>query len=72
MDRVYINIKKRRKELNMTQKELAMKCGYTDHSTINKMENGKVDVTLGKLRLIAKALDTTVAELIIGGSEDEI
>lgn len=72
MDRVYINIRKRRKELHMTQEELASKCGYKDHSTINKMENGKVDVTLGKLRLIAKALETTVAELIIGGSDDEI
>lgn len=45
MDELYMNIKKRRKEIGMTQKELAEKCGYTDHTTINKIENGLVDVT---------------------------
>ncbi len=69
MDRVYINIKRRRKELHMTQKELAYKCGYTDHTTIAKMENGLVDVTLGRLKKIAEALDTTVVDLIMGGEE---
>lgn len=71
MDRVYINIRARRKALHMTQKELADKCGYTDHTTINKMENGLVDVTFGRLKLIAAALDTTVIDLITGG-DDEI
>ena len=42
MDRVYINIRNRRKALGMTQKELADKAGYTDHTTINKMENEQV------------------------------
>ena len=69
MDRVYVNIKRRRKELHMTQKELAYKCGYTDHTTITKMENGQVDVTFGRLKLIAEALDTTVIDLITGGEE---
>lgn len=69
MDRVYVNIKKRRKELHMTQKELAAKCGYTDHTTITKMENGQVDVTFGRLKMIAEALDTTVIDLIMGGEE---
>ena len=66
MDRVYENIRRRRKELHMTQKELADKCGYTDHTTINKMENGLVDVTLGRLKMIAKALDTTIFNLLEG------
>ncbi len=66
MDRVYENIRRRRKELHMTQKELADKCGYTDHTTINKMENGLVDVTLGRLKMIAKALDTTIFDLLEG------
>lgn len=72
MDRLYMNIRNRRKELRMTQKELAEKCGYTDHTTINKMENGKVDVTFGKLQLIAEALETTVVDLILGGADDEV
>lgn len=69
MDRVYVNIRNRRKELRMTQKELADKCGYTDHTTINKMENGQVDVTFGRLQKIADALQTTVVDLITGGEE---
>ena len=72
MDKVYVNIRARRKNLHMTQKGLADKCGYTDHTTINKMENGLVDVPYSKLKQIAEALDTTIVELIIGGSDDEI
>lgn len=71
MDRVYVNIRNRRKELHMTQKELADKSGYTDHTTINKIENGKVDITFGRLQMIADALQTTIVDLISGG-EDEI
>lgn len=66
MDELYMNIKKRRKEIGMTQKELAEKCGYTDHTTINKIENGLVDVTFKRLEQIAAALDTSVIALILG------
>lgn len=69
MDRLYENIRRRRKELHMTQKELAYKCGYTDHTTITKMEKGQVDVTIGRLKQIAAVLDTTVVDLIMGGEE---
>lgn len=61
-----MNIRKRRKEIGMTQKELAAKCGYTDHTTINKIENGSVDITFKRLEQIALALDTTVIALILG------
>lgn len=66
MDELYMNIKKRRKEIGMTQRELAEKCGYTDHTTINKIENGLVDVTFKRLEQIAAALDTSVITLILG------
>lgn len=66
MDELYMNIKKRRKEIGMTQRELAEKCGYTDHTTINKIENGLVDVTFKRLEQIASALDTSVIALILG------
>lgn len=73
MDRVYVNIRKRREELRMSQRELASKVGYKDNSTIAKMEKGLVDVTLGRLKLIAEALETTPFELIEGGEDsDEI
>ena len=66
MEELYMNIKKRRKEIGMTQRELAEKCGYTDHTTINKIENGLVDVTFKRLEQIAAALDTSVIALILG------
>lgn len=66
MDDVYVRIKTRRQEIGMTQKELARRCGYKDHTTINKMENGLVDMPLGRLRAIANALDMGFDELILG------
>ncbi len=65
-DDVYVRIKARRCEIGMTQKELATRCGYKDHTTINKMENGLVDMPLGRLRQIASALDMSFEELILG------
>lgn len=50
----------------MTQKELAEKCGYKDHTTINKIENGLVDITFNRLEQIAAALGTSVVVLILG------
>ena len=69
MDKVYVNIKKRREELNMSQRELASKVGYKDNSTIAKMEKGQVDVTLGRLKKIAEALNTTVFDLVMNDYE---
>lgn len=66
MDELYRNIRKRRLELGMTQKELAAKCGYKDHTTINKIENGSVDITFNRLEQIANALGTSVVVLILG------
>lgn len=64
MDIVYINIKNRRLELGMSQRELARRCGYKDNTTIAKMEKGLVDLPLGRLKQIAVALDTTVFDLM--------
>lgn len=64
MDRIYENIRKRREELHMSQRELAAKVGYKDNSTIAKMEKGLVDITIGRLKQIAAALETTPADLM--------
>ncbi len=64
MDIVYENIRNRRKELHITQRELASMCGYKDHTTINAIEHGKVDISLGRLKQIAEALDTSVDALM--------
>lgn len=64
MEQVNINIRKRRKELGMSQDVLAKKIGYTDRSSIAKIETGVVDVTIIQLRKIAAALETTPLELL--------
>ena len=61
---LYKNIKERRIQLSMSQQELAEQAGYTDRSSIAKIEAGKVDLTQSKIKAIADALKTTSAELM--------
>lgn len=51
-----------RKARNITQAELSDKIGYDSKSTISNIENGK-PLTDDKIRLVAEALETTVAFL---------
>ena len=62
-------ISNRRKELGITQEELAFRVGYKTKSSINKIELGINDTTPSKLVKIADALFTTPAYLM--GWEDE-
>jgi transcriptional regulator with XRE-family HTH domain len=62
-------IKSRRQELNMSQEELANKCGYKSRSTINKIELGINDVPQSKINAIASALDSTVGYIMGWTSE---
>ena len=41
----------------LTQTELATKCGYSDGTTIYKIEKGKRDIPTSKVRQLCKALD---------------
>ena len=63
------NIMKYRKELGMTQEELASKMGYKSKSTINKIELGINDIPQSKVVKFAEALCTTPAHLM--GWEEE-
>lgn len=54
----------RRKELQLTQEELAAKMGYKSKSTINKIELGINDIPQSKIVKFAEVLDTTVAYLM--------
>lgn len=65
---LYKNIKVRRKQLNMTQEELAKRTGYTNKSSIATIESGKIDLPQSKILEFAKALDTTPTSLM--GWED--
>lgn len=71
MEQVYANIKERRIELQMSQEDLARKVGYTDRSSIAKVELGKVNLSLEMLRKFAQALDTTMTDLLDYVWEDE-
>ena len=61
---LYKNIKRRREELGMSQDALAKRVGYSDRSSIAKIEGGKVDLSQTKILEFAKALDITPGELM--------
>ena len=56
-------ILKFRKELDITQEELALKTGIS-RSTIAMIETAKRDVTISKLAKISKALKISVSDLV--------
>ena len=58
------NIKARREELGMTQRELAAKMGYSNHTTITKIESGKNDLPQSKIAQFAKVLNTSPGQLL--------
>lgn len=55
-------IRTKRKELGLSQEELAGKCGVS-RQTINAIENNKYDPTLSLAFRLAKELHTTVDAL---------
>lgn len=57
-------IRNKRKELGLSQEELAKKCGVS-RQTINAIENNKYDPTLTLAFCLAKELKVTVDELFI-------
>lgn len=66
---LYDRIKDLRKKRKISQEELAKMTGYTDRSSIAKIEKGKVDLSETKIQLFATALNTTPAYLM--GWKDE-
>lgn len=69
MLKLYQNIKKLREEKGLSQDALAKLTGYTDRSSIAKIEKGLVDLQQSKIELFANALGTTSRELV--GWDDE-
>lgn len=59
-------IRNKRKELGLSQEELAKKCGVS-RQTVNAIENNKYDPTLVLAFNLASALQVTVDELFIHG-----
>ena len=57
-------IRNKRKELGLSQEELAKKCGVS-RQTVNAIENNKYDPTLALAFCLAKELQITVDELFM-------
>ena len=70
MSTIGSNISRIRKDLGLTQEELARLMGYKSKSTINKIELGINDIPQSKIVQFAEVLGTTPAELM-GWSEDD-
>ena len=62
-------IKQRRLELNWSQRELAARMKYSHHSTLARIETGKVDVSQTRIVQFSKVLGVSIAYLM--GWEDE-
>ena len=71
MSTIGSNIQSKRKELGITQEELAKRLGYKSKSTINKIEMGINDVPQSKIVRFAEALCTTPAFLMGWNDETE-
>ena len=56
-------IKLRRKELRWSQRDLAAKMGY-NHSTITRIETGKIDIPQSRIMQFAEVLHTDIAYLM--------
>jgi transcriptional regulator with XRE-family HTH domain len=71
MLQLYENIKTRRKAARMTQEELARLTGYTDRSSIARIEKGEIDLPQSKIKQFATALGTTPSDLLGWKEEPE-
>lgn len=64
MQTVGDRIRERRKELGLTQGELATRMGYKSKSAVCKAETVEFNPTLDRVKEFAKALDTTPSYLM--------
>lgn len=56
-------VRRRRREIDMTQDELASRIGYTSKGMISKIESGGVNLSMEKVSMIAQALRCKVSDL---------
>lgn len=62
-------IKRRRQELEWSQRDLAAKMGY-NHSTVTRIETGKIDIPQSRVVQFSEVLGVSIAYLM-GWEEDE-
>lgn len=63
LKKIGAQIRNRRKEIGMTQQELAVICGYNKRSMVN-VEKGNYDLSISRLYQIAEALDVNLSYLL--------
>ena len=61
-------VKARRQVLGLSQREMAARLGYTDHTSLTRIESGKADPPQSRLIKIAEVLGVTPGYLM--GLED--
>lgn len=71
MLKLYENIKTLRKAAKLTQEELASRTGYTDRSSIARIERGEIDLPQSKIKQFAAALGVTPGHLMGWEAEPE-
>ena len=71
MSTLFARIRERREALGLSQAELAEQLGYSNRSTIAKIEKGVNDITHSKIEAFAEALHTTTAYLM-GWTDDPL
>lgn len=64
-------IKARRQELKITQREMAARLGYNDHTSITRIEAGKVDLPQSRVAKIAEVLGVTPGYIMGWDQEPE-
>ena len=64
MQKLYSNIKRYRKKLNMSQQELAEAVGYKGKSMIAQVENGRVDLPASMITKFAEVFQCSENDLI--------
>lgn len=64
MLKLYENIRIYRKRAKLTQDELARRAGYTDRSSIAKIEKGLVDLSQTKIKQFADIFGVTPSTLM--------
>ena len=57
-------IKEARIQRGLSQRDLAKRMGYSNHSTISKIESGKIDIPQSRIVQFADVLGVTVAYLM--------
>lgn len=64
-------IKQLRIERELSQDELAKRCGYTSRSTINKIELGINDIPQSKIKAIPQALNVPISQILCWDEMDQ-